>query len=201
MLEWADDFNGRMISGSELAHWNNSPWVKDQLLSEINSQTRLMCYTFGYTFGYISEQIAVGALSAGTVKVAQVATKGGVSLAANLAKRTAANLAARAHVLKRLLAEASRRASTAMVAAYQRGLRLASTGPTGPGFDRCAMEIMQEGAAANKLVWRHYFEDVVGKVNLNKFVLQQSNHIIEKQFVRLMQILGTTSAMKSGGTS
>ncbi|MBB5354014.1 hypothetical protein HNR46_004286, partial [Haloferula luteola] len=190
LTEWADDFCDRMMIGSEKAHWENSPWAKDHLLAEINSETRLMCYTFGYTFGYIAEQIAVEALSAGSVKIAQVATKGGVSLASNLAKRTAANLAARAHMLKRMLAEASEELSSAAVAAYQRGLSLASTGPTGPGFDRCAMEIMQEGANAGRMIWRDYVDDIVGKVNIRQFVKQGGEHIIERQTARLMEILG-----------
>jgi hypothetical protein len=195
MTEWVDDFCARMMSGAEKAHWDSVPWAKDELLAEINSETRLGCYTFGYTFGYLVEQVAVGALTAGTVKVAQVATKGGVHLAANLAKRTAANLAVRAHTMKRLLAEAVEELPASLAAAYQRGFSLASTGPTGDGFERCAMAIVQEGADSGKVVWRDYVENIVAKTNIRKFVEQSGgialgNNIIERQFARLMQILG-----------
>ena len=47
---WADDFCGRMMTGSEKAHWDSAPWLKDRLLAEINSATRQMCYTVGYTW-------------------------------------------------------------------------------------------------------------------------------------------------------
>ncbi len=49
MTEWADDFCLRMMTGSEQVHWNEVPWAKDSLLSEINAETRLRCYTFGKT--------------------------------------------------------------------------------------------------------------------------------------------------------
>jgi hypothetical protein len=177
----ANDCCDRMVSGA--------PWATDHLLAEINTTNRQMCYTFGYTFGYICEQVAVGALSAGTVKIAQVATKGGVSLAANLAKRTAANVAARAHMLKRLLAETAKLPDD-LVRAYQRGFSLASTGPTGEAMDQCAMHMMQQTADAGKFVWREYVDNIVGKTNIRQFVKQGSEGIIERRMSQLMHIMG-----------
>ena len=189
LTEWADDFYGRMIQGTEKTHWDNTPWVKDHLLSEVNRLNRVMSYTFGYTFGYLGEQVAVGALTAGSVKIAQVVAKGGVHLAANLAKRTVAVVAVRAHMLKRLLAEAVVLPED-LVAAYYRGFSLASTGPIGEGMDRVAMEVLQEGANAGKLVWREYVDNIVGKTSIRQFVKQGGQNIIERQFARLMHILG-----------
>jgi hypothetical protein len=186
---WADDFCDRMMSGVEKAHWQAAPWATYHLLAEINTTNRQMCYTFGYTFGYICEQVAVGALSAGTVKIAQVATKGGVSLADNLAKRTAANVAARANMLKRLLAETTKLPDD-LVRAYQRGFSLASTGPTGEAMDQCVMHMMQQTADAGKFVWREYVENIVGKTNIRQFVKQGSAGIIERRMSQLMHIMG-----------
>ena len=143
------------------------------------------------------EQVAIGALSAGTVKVAQVATKGGVHLAANLAKRTAAAVAARAQMLKRLLREAVNLPDD-LVAAYQRGFSLASVGPTGEGMNRVAMEMMQEAANAGKLVWRDYVDDIVGKTNIRQLVKQGGEGIIERRFAQLIHILGDDFSAQIG---
>jgi hypothetical protein len=198
MTGWADDFCVRMMDGAELAHWNDTPWAKDALLAEIGSQTRLMSYTFGYTFGYLTEQIAVGALSAGTVKMAQVAAKGGVVLSTTLAKRTAASLAARAHMLKRLLAEGAETIPESLVAAYQRSFSVASTGPVGEGMPRLAMEMMQEAATAGNLVWREYVDALVGKTSLRRLVAQGGEGIIERRFAQLMHLLGDDFSAEIG---
>ena len=197
LASWADDFCSRMMQGGEKAHWDSAPWVKNNLLAEVHSATRQSCYTFGYVFGYLCEQVAVGALSAGTVKVAQVAAKGGISLAANLAKRTAANVAARAHLLKRLLAEAKKLPDD-LAAAYQRGFSLASTGPTGEGMLRLPMEMMQEAADAGKLVWRDYVDNIVGKTNIRQLVKEGGEGIIERRFAQLMHILGDDFTKEMG---
>ncbi len=188
LTAWGDDFCTRMMTGAEKAHWVAVPWTT-KLDDDINEVTRQASYTFGYTFGYLCEQVAVGALSAGTVKIAQVATKGGVHLAANLARRTTANVAARAHFLKRLLGEATQLPAD-LVAAYQRGFSLASTGPTGDAMDKCAMHMMQEAADAGRLVWREYVDNIVGKTNIRQFVKQGSEGIIERRVSQLMHIMG-----------
>ncbi|GAA5121164.1 hypothetical protein GCM10023212_15900 [Luteolibacter yonseiensis] len=186
---WADDFCGRMMLGAEKTHWQNAPWAKDPLLADINSATRQVSYNFGYIFGYLSEQVAITALTAGSSKLAQVAAKGGAALSGSLAKRTLAAVASRAHLLKRLLAEAVQLPAE-FAPAFQRGFSAASTGPTGVGIPLSAMEIMQEGANAGKLVWREYVDNLVGKTNIRQLVKQGGEGIIERQFARLITILG-----------
>jgi hypothetical protein len=191
LTDWADDFCDRMMTGSEKAHWENAPWVTDHLFAEINSQTRLMCYTFGYTFGYIAEQIAVGALSGGSVKVAQVASKSGVALANNLAKRTAGALSSRAHSLKGLLAQTRDEFFDDLVNASGRNLSPAGVGPTGQGLPKPPLAVMQEGAAAGKFKWASYWGDVYSKPTLRKFSRTTAGAaILEKQMSRLMTIFG-----------
>ena len=189
LTDWGDDFCDRMMTGAEKTHWEAAAWATTKLNNDINEITRQASYTFGYTFGYLCEQVAVGAMSAGTVKVAQVATKGGVHLAANLASRTAANVAARAHFIKRLLAEATKLPDD-LVAAYQRGFSLASTGPTGDAMDKCAMHMMQEAADAGRLVWREYVDNIVAKTNIRQLVKQGGEGIIERRVSQLMHIMG-----------
>lgn len=187
LTDWADDFCNRMMTGSEKAHWESAPWATDHLLAEINSQTRLMCYTFGY----IAEQIAVGALSAGSVKVAQVATKGGVSLASSLAKRTAGALSGRAHSLKGLLAQTRDEFFDDLVNASGRNLSPAGVGPTGQGLPKPPLAVMQEGAAAGKFKWASCWGDVYSKPTLRKFTRTTAGAaILEKQMSRLMTIFG-----------
>lgn len=188
LIEWADDFCHRMMVESEKVHWESAPWAKDKLLADINSTTRLMSYTFGYTFGYLAEQTAVGILTGGTAKIAQVAKKGGMVLAGTLARRTAAVLAARAHFLKRLLAEVAQLPAD-LVASYQRGFTLASTGPTGVGMPRVPLEVMQEAVEAGKMVWRDYLDDIFSP-NIRQFVRQGGETIIEQRFAQLITILG-----------
>ncbi|MGD9746654.1 MAG: hypothetical protein AB7Q64_18115, partial [Verrucomicrobiales bacterium] len=192
---WADDFCGRMMTGSEKAHWDSAPWVKDQLLSEINSATRQMCYTFGYTFGYLCEQVAIGALSAGTVKVAQVATKGGVHLAANLAKRTSASVVARAQWLKHLLAE-SGAGDAVLRAAYERGLVMCAVEPVGPTIKEVIFEVIEkafskQGFNRSIYSWKHLQDDILQRPNLSKLVKQQAGEVVfQRRLSQLATILG-----------
>jgi len=187
LTEWADDFVGRMAQGAEKAHWENVPWAKYRLVQDANSTDRLVCYTFGYTFGYLCEQVAVGALTSGVGKIAQVAVKGGVSLAANLARRTGGVLAARAYLLKRMLSTAD--VSTELAEAYGRGFAAASTGPVSPGMPYVAMEAMQEGVVAGRMLWREHIDDIF-RVNIRKLVRQGQEAYLEKRFTQLMTILG-----------
>lgn len=188
LIDWANDFCDRMMVESEKLHWQNAPWAKDKLLADINSTTRLVSYTFGYTFGYLAEQTAVGILTGGTTKIAQVAKKGGMVLAGTLAKRTAAVLAARAHFLKRLLEEVAELPAD-LLASYQRGFALASTGPTGVGMPKVPLEFMQEAVDSGKMVWRGYLDDIFSP-NIRQFVRQGGETIIEQRFAQLIKILG-----------
>ena len=195
LAEWGDDFCDRMLMGAEKVHWNNSPWVKYQILDEINSFNRQACYTFGYTFGYLCEQVAVGALTAGTTKLAQVAAKGGVSLAANLAKRTAAAVAARAQWLKTLLAEAGA-VDAVLRAAYERGLVMCAVEPVGPTIKEVIFEVIEKAfskPAFNRSIysWKHLQDDILQRPNLGKLVRQQGGEVVfQRRLSQLATILG-----------
>jgi hypothetical protein len=156
-----------------------------------------MCYTFGYTFGYLCEQVAIGALSAGSVKVAQVAAKGvGPHLAANLARRTAAAVASRAQMLKRMLAEAVKLPDD-ILALFQQRLSMAGVGPTGEGMLKVPLEVLQEGAESARFNFKQYFDSVFDSPKLNKFLRQgdaaaqkAANSFLLDRMAQMKTILG-----------
>lgn len=195
LTEWADDFVGRMASGAEKARWENAPWAKSRLVADANSTDRLICYTFGYTFGYLCEQVAVGALTSGVGKIAQVAVKGGVSLAANLAKRTTAAVAVRAHWVKRILAD-SGLGDAAIRAAYERGFVLCAVEPVGPTIKQAAFEILEslfsrQGFNRATYNFRSYLEDLATRPNLRQLTLSPGGEaLISRRAAQLVTLLG-----------
>ncbi|MCW1922551.1 hypothetical protein OKA05_08290 [Luteolibacter arcticus] len=141
--EWFDDFGNRMAAGAESAAWINTPFAKSGLLAEGTQVFREQCYTFGYTLGYMCEQVAVGMLTGGAMKIGQVALKGGVTLAGNLAKRTAGAIAMRGHWMKALLGNSS--LGDALVRfGYERGLLLCAVEPVGPSIKESVFEILEK---------------------------------------------------------
>jgi hypothetical protein len=143
--EWAEDYGDRMLMGAEKTHWSQHVLITDKLQGDINEYARQASYTFGYTFGYIAEQIIVGVLTDGTVKIGAVLTKGGVSLAGRLAARRALPVVARLHCLKKWAASVV--ISVEMKAAVERGLTFAASAPLSPVIKDSAAEVLERGMA------------------------------------------------------
>ncbi len=154
-----------------------------------------MCYTFGHTFGYLCEQVAVGALTGGTVKVAQVALKGGRSLALNLAKRTSASVVARSQWLKALLREAGA-GDAVMRAAYERGLVTCSVEPVGPTIREVVNEVLEKafskgGFDRSIYSWKHLQDDLLNRPNLSKLLAQTGGEaVFQRRLSQLATIMG-----------
>jgi hypothetical protein len=143
--EWAEDYGDRMLMGAEKTHWSQHVLITDKLQGDINEYARQASYTFGYTFGYIAEQIIVGVLTDGTVKIGAVLTKGGVSLAGRLAARRALPVVARLHCLKKWAASVV--ISVEIKAAVERGLTFAASAPLSPVIKDSAAEVLERGMA------------------------------------------------------
>ena len=195
LTSWADDFSSRMMQGAEKAHWDGAPWAKGKLLADLDSATREFSYTFAYTYGYLCEQVGVGLVTGGVATMAQVAVKGGVSLAASLAKRTTAAVVARGQWLKHLLAEAG--AGDALLrAAYERGFAKCAVEPVGPTIKEVIFEVIEkafskEGFNRSIYSWRHLQDDILQRPNLSKLVKQQGGEVVfQRRLSQLATILG-----------
>jgi hypothetical protein len=195
LTSWADDFSSRMMQGAEKAHWDGAPWAKGKLLADLDSATREFSYTFGYTYGYLCEQVGIGLVTGGVATMAQVAVKGGVSLAASLAKRTTAAVVARGQWLKHLLAEAG--AGDALLrAAYERGFAKCAVEPVGPTIKEVIFEVIEkafskEGFNRSIYSWRHLQDDILQRPNLSKLVKQQGGEVVfQRRLSQLATILG-----------
>jgi hypothetical protein len=192
---WFDDFGSRMTAGAEQAAWLETPFSKSVLYQESTQLAREQAYTFGYTFGYLCEQVGIGIVTGGTVKIAQVAVKGGVVLATNLAKRTAATVAIRGHWFKKILADSGLGDAT-IRALYERGMLLAATEPTGPTISKCAFEALETlftRAGFDRATYnlKMLLEDCLANGNIRKLVAREgSEALIYKRAAQLAELLG-----------
>ena len=142
------------------------------------------------------EQVGIGFITGGATKLVQVATKGGVSLAATLAKRTAGAVAARALMLKRALAAATQLPDEALKLLQQR-LSAAGVGPTGDGMLKVPLEVLQEGGESARFNFKQYFASVFDAPKLNKFLRQgdaaakkAANSLLLDRMAQMKTILG-----------
>jgi hypothetical protein len=100
----AQNLAGRMGQQAEQFIWTNSPWHTDPLLVGAEAAIVTAWYTLGYCSGYIAEQIVVGAVTGGAVKLATVFAKTGGVAAFQLAKRAVSAVWFRMHLIKSELA-------------------------------------------------------------------------------------------------
>jgi len=174
LSDWVNDFADRMMEGAEKAHWSESVLSMDKIQGDINEYTRQASYTFGYTFGYISEQVAVGLLTGGTVKVAAVMTKGGAAMATQLAARRVLPVVARLQFVKKWAASVA--ISIEMKVAVERGLIIAAESPLSLAVKESAAEVIERGmkratfertAFSNSKV----LDEVIAALNIKKLIL------------------------------
>ena len=107
LLSWGDDFAARMLQGGELVAFQNTPWGTDPILADFAQTNRQASYTFGYVSGYLTEQVAIGAVTAGSAKFAQVITKGGLRFASSLSARTIFEVGGHLQQIKQVLKSAT----------------------------------------------------------------------------------------------
>jgi hypothetical protein len=195
MESWFDDFGSRMTAGAERTAWLETSFSKSVLHQESTHLAREQAYTFGYTFGYLCEQVGVGILTGGSVKIGQIAVKGGVVLATNLAKRTAANVAIRGHWFKKILADSGLGDAT-IRALYERGMLLAATEPTGPTISKCAFEALETlftRAGFDRATYnlKMLLEDCLVDGNIRKLIARDgSEALLYKRAAQLAELLG-----------
>lgn len=142
---WLDDFSARMMVGAERTPFQAAPWRGDELGDEIIGLERVVTYSGGYYTGYLGEQVALGALTAGVTKISLVLVKGGQILATSLAKRTAFAVSTRMALLKKRLRAAA--LSVEMQAATDNGLRKAAQTPVSAEVRTSVVEIVESALA------------------------------------------------------
>jgi hypothetical protein len=140
-VDWMDDFNARMLAGAERGAWLETPLSTDRLLSPQVALARECAFTFGHIYGYLSEQVVVGAVTGGVVVLGKVLIKGGAVLVGKLATRTAAMVAARSHVLKKWAASVAM--TIEMKTAVERGLVEAARLPLTVTVKECPLEVLE----------------------------------------------------------
>lgn len=182
---WFDDFTGRMLVEAEEDAWLADSYETGSLLAEGTAASRAAARATGYIFGYVCEQAAVGAVSAGTVKIAQVALKGGVKLASKggaivVARRSAASVASRLNLLKHQLSGAVM--SAELREALEEGFTLASRLPTPGSGGRPILEVIEDGLESfgsnrSLMNWKVLIDDVAAQPRLSQVFLVPGNEV------------------------
>jgi hypothetical protein len=194
LKSWGNDFCDRMMQGAEKAAWMATPWNEDRLTPGAPNYLQVCNYTFGYTFGYLGEQVAVGILTEGVVKIADVTIKGGCALANALTKRTASVVASRAHLLKKSLEDSSLCDNLIRVL-YERGMLHCAVDPTTPVMKETAFELIEaamrregfERGVFNNKTW----VEAISTGNLRKLATKQGGEaVLQKRLAQLMHMLG-----------
>lgn len=194
-FSWAEDFYGRMLTGAEKTVLLDVPWERGPMQKSFGEQYRLFHYTFGYTFGYLGEQVVVGALSAGTLKVAQVAIKGGVTLAGQVAARTTAVIAVRGQFIKKILIE-SGLGDALIREGYKRGMIACAVEPVGPTLKEVTYEVIERAFARpgyNRTAYgfKQLQDDMLNRPNLQKLCKQVGKETLyQKRLAQLQTLLG-----------
>ncbi|WP_367873616.1 hypothetical protein [Luteolibacter sp. Populi] len=106
MKEWVNDFCVRMMAGGENSRWITSSLEIRRLMPEGYADQLMGCYTFGYSLGYICEQVGTGVVTGGSMTLGKMFVKEGVAIGGLLAKRTLGTCTLRLVWLKRTLNEA-----------------------------------------------------------------------------------------------
>ncbi|HEX2853533.1 MAG TPA: hypothetical protein VHO24_09860 [Opitutaceae bacterium] len=172
LLAWGDDFADRMMLGGERASFLSTGWAGHERLSlDLVRTGGQMAYTFGYVCGYLTEQVVMGAATAGTLKFGQVLVKGGVRLASQLSTRTAFQFAAHAHLLKKTVSDAA--VAGTLRAAMELGVVNAARMPVDAATKTCVVDVIENALARQgfdrascniKFLW----DEVVDSTNLKK---------------------------------
>jgi hypothetical protein len=167
--DWFDDFGNRMLQGAERNAWLNLPLNTGVLETGGTQLAREHAYTFGYTTGYLCEQVGVGVLTAGATKYAQVAKIGGTVLAGQLASRTLGAIATRATLLKKWFASAA--ISIELRLAVEQGITVAGRTALPAAGNRVVLEVIEEGlesfgAQRSLMNWKVLLDDVLEQPRL-----------------------------------
>ena len=143
--EWANDFGDRILDGAERTHWSNHILIMDRFQIESNEYFRQSCYFFGYSYGYICEQVIVGHYVAVGLKFCKVVVKNGVPLASSLALRKVIPIAGRLHIFKMWAASVA--ISLELKVAVEVGLIRAAETPLTPIIKDSSAEVIERSLA------------------------------------------------------
>lgn len=175
VLAWFSEVSAEHAAQAEATAWVNTPFDRTRLVANGTELFRTFCYSTGHTFGYLCEQVALGAVTGGILPVAKVVAKSGAKAAADVALRTAASVSIRLHWWKKILAESSL-ADASLRAAYERAMVLCIVEPVGPTIKECAKELMEKmfrrpTVSRTAYNYKELLDDIVSKPNLRKLTL------------------------------
>jgi hypothetical protein len=147
-----------------------------------NAATITGCYALGYSTGYIAEQVAIGVVTGGVVKVGAVLTKGGVKMAGLLAARRVLPVAARLQLVNKWAASVA--VSIEMKVAIERGLAASAEMPLSTILRDSVAEVIERGMARatyarTVFTTGHILDEAILALNIRKLILTPGR---EEQF-------------------
>ena len=195
LTDWGDDFCTRMMTGAEKVAWDATPWNTNPLVTNDVAYQKMAYYTFGYTFGYLGEQVAVGVLTAGTTTLARILVQTDSILIGNLAPRVVAVLAMRSHFIKEALTSLNLMDGELRLA-YERMMVSAARKPTTPLIKEIPVNLMESrmaNPAFNRTTFnfKEWVKTAVKNGNVRKLIAKPGGEaIFAKRTSQLMHLLG-----------
>jgi len=196
LADWWEDFSQRMLDSTEALALDDGPFPKSALVSGAIAFQRTFAYTVGYSTGYLTEQVAVGYLTAGGIQIGKILLFGGEHIAAKLATRTGAVVAAKYGWLRDVLAEHPAFADAVHREFYRRGIVLYATDPTTPVIKDTAAAVIETLLKKSGFDRAVFNETTLRKAtregNLRKLTttLGKSN-VLRQRTAQLAHLLGT----------
>ncbi len=195
LIEWGDDFCTRMMTGTEKSAWSTTQWDTGPLLSEVILYRNQAYYTFGYTFGYLGEQCATAAISAGTITVGKIIAKNGTSMINKLGPRALGAVAVRLNYLKEALANGTLLDDGTRLA-YDGMMSSAAREPISPLIKEVPLTMMENRMASQTFAratfnFKEWLAAAVKNGNIRKLISKAgSEAVLSKRTAQLMHLLG-----------
>lgn len=196
LLAWGDDFALRMMRGGNETVFANTPWDRAAIAKDIVTTERQMAFTFGYTCGYLAEQLASGFATDGVTVLGKILIRKGLKLGGLVAATAALKVAAHMQLVKVALKDSLERVfiERELREAIERGIAKAGYTPvdeltksrvTEVLGDALAREGFDRAAFNMRVVW----EEVTRSPNLKRLLKSTGR---EEQFLHRFAIFHQT---------
>ena len=193
LMSWADNFVTRMAVEAERTAYNRTAWRNDSLLDDyIATPTRQMCYTFGYTVGYVSEQVLLFKSGA---TLSRFLARNGLTFSAVMLGRTSFAVTTRMHRLKRMVQGAA--AAFELDAAVEKGLVQAAKAPvtgalirnvTGEALESC---FRQNGFNREVFNYKVIMDAIHDSTHIKALIKTAGQeHLFFERFAKLADTIG-----------
>jgi hypothetical protein len=202
LINWMDSLINRLELGANKTDFFAKPWSKDPLIEDIEKGTRFYSYAYGYFFGYILEQVFVGAVSGGAVTIGKLIGKEAIVAAVQIAKRTVSSVSFSMHVVKDSMRAFANQSKQFIDEAFEGMRQFVSHGvvqpvPLGPESKDIAFHMIDDampgGSAAGGGSWRwgHLTFDITNRRHIAKLVAKKGGaRLLSDRLAQLTKLLG-----------